>query len=33
MVGAMKYFPKNLQDYEISSSMVSWATNIFLKNL
>ena len=30
---AMKYFPKKLLAHKISSSMVSWATNFFLKNL
>ena len=29
----MKYFLKKLLSHEIFSSMVSWATKIFLKNL
>ena len=29
----MKYFLKKLVGYEIFRSMVSWATNFFLKNL
>ena len=31
--GAMKYFLKKLLGHEISRSMVSWATNVVLKNL
>ena len=30
---AMKYFLKKLPGHKIFSSMVSWATKIFLKNL
>ena len=33
MRGAMKYFLKKLLSHEIFSSMVSWATKIFFKNL
>ena len=29
---AMKYFPKKIMGHEIFRSMVSWATNFFLKN-
>ena len=29
----MKYFPQKLLGHEKFSSMVSWTTNIFLKNL
>ena len=32
MEGAMKYFPKKLLPHEIFTSMVSWATKIFLTN-
>ena len=32
MGGAMKYFPKILMGHEIFRSMVSWATNFFLKH-
>ena len=30
---AMKFFPKKILGHEIFRSMVSWATNSFLKNL
>ena len=33
MRGAMKYFLKKLLGHEIFSSMVSWATKNFFKNL
>ena len=33
MENAMKYFREKLLDHEIFSSMVPWATNLFLKNL